>query len=467
MLLGQGTALGDGFPSTNNLTAVFTGSNASDRYIGITLSGFSEIQPRLQLLASPYALLAQNANNLVGNTGKQVINANGTNVGINQAPGSESLDLNGTMGIVGHNTLQFGVGLAGQQQDAGKIGYEAFSASALDLIGAGTASNNRKIKLWGEGGTSTTGPLGIGTDTPATMLHVYSAGSPEISIQSSHSGHRWTLQSTSGLGRLPGSLQIIDRTLGVNRLIIDTSGRVGINNSGPTDALDVGGNVGASSLTLAGAVLNEGALSLGSSGHLNDNALYIRGGTDHNHWLAYNNSLVGTDGPGLMGCNGGFVGHSCLDGPTWDLFWYTYYNGSGYTHYAEFRGIVYATAFTVSSDRKLKTDFENIDEQKILAGVAALPITRWSFTNSPTDRHIGPMAQDFFAAFGGQDAEHISLGDETAVALAAIKGLNTVVEQKDAEIQTLKKQVQALQAAVENLNKAVGIKAQGGSPTSN
>jgi len=68
-LLGQGAALSGGEPWTNNLTGVFTGSDASDRYIGMTVKGIttpdSEIQPRLRLLASPYSLLAAKANNSV------------------------------------------------------------------------------------------------------------------------------------------------------------------------------------------------------------------------------------------------------------------------------------------------------------------------------------------------------------------------------------------------------------------
>jgi hypothetical protein len=68
VLLGQGSAL-NGAPSTNDLTGVFLGSDASDRYIGITVEGLAggnvEIQPRMRLLASPYALLAHNANNAI------------------------------------------------------------------------------------------------------------------------------------------------------------------------------------------------------------------------------------------------------------------------------------------------------------------------------------------------------------------------------------------------------------------
>jgi hypothetical protein len=56
------------------------------------------------------------------------------------------------------------------------------------------------------------------------------------------------------------------------------------------------------------------------------------------------------------------------------------------------------------------------------------------------------MAQDFHAAFGlnGADDKHISVVDEGVVALAAIQGLNQKLDEKAAEIQTLKQQNDSL-----------------------
>ncbi len=73
-------------------------------------------------------------------------------------------------------------------------------------------------------------------------------------------------------------------------------------------------------------------------------------------------------------------------------------------------------------------------------------------------RHIGPMAQDFYAAFNvGTDDKHIAPIDEGGVALAAIQGLNEKLnqklEKKDAEIQQLKQSVAQLQAMVSQLAK--------------
>jgi hypothetical protein len=56
------------------------------------------------------------------------------------------------------------------------------------------------------------------------------------------------------------------------------------------------------------------------------------------------------------------------------------------------------------------------------------------------------MAQDFYAAFNvGTDDKHIGLGDEGGVALAAIQGLNEKVDEKDAEIDSLKQQNESLE----------------------
>ena len=63
---------------------------------------------------------------------------------------------------------------------------------------------------------------------------------------------------------------------------------------------------------------------------------------------------------------------------------------------------------------------------------------RWSYTTERGVRHVGPMAQDFYAAFNvGEDNRHITSIDEDGVALAAIEALDAKLARKDAEIQSL------------------------------
>jgi len=95
-----------------------------------------------------------------------------------------------------------------------------------------------------------------------------------------------------------------------------------------------------------------------------------------------------------------------------------------------------------------------VDARSVLERVAALPIQTWNYTNDPPSvRHLGPMAQDFHAAFAlnGEDDKHIADVDEGGVALAAIKALNQKVEERDTEIRQLKQSVAELKEAVGKL----------------
>jgi len=112
-----------------------------------------------------------------------------------------------------------------------------------------------------------------------------------------------------------------------------------------------------------------------------------------------------------------------------------------------------ATTFNPSSDRNIKANFTPVSPRDILARVAALPISRWNFTNAPAIPHLGPMAQDFYQAFNvGMDDKHIATVDEDGVALAAIQGLNQKLNEKDAEIQDLKTRMDKLEQILETKN---------------
>ncbi|MDB2407675.1 tail fiber domain-containing protein [Jannaschia sp.] len=81
---------------------------------------------------------------------------------------------------------------------------------------------------------------------------------------------------------------------------------------------------------------------------------------------------------------------------------------------------------TQSSDKTRKMAIEPVDPAHILAKVAAMPVAEWTYIHDAEEgiRHIGPMAQDFYAAFGtGADETGISALDGTGVALAAIQAL--------------------------------------------
>lgn len=104
-------------------------------------------------------------------------------------------------------------------------------------------------------------------------------------------------------------------------------------------------------------------------------------------------------------------------------------------------------SWNCSSDRNLKDDVTPIDSRLLLERVAQMPITQWKMKGEPVGRkHIGPMAQDFYAAFGlGDDDRYIALGDGQGVALAAIQALYKVVQEKDQQIQQLQQRLERLE----------------------
>jgi hypothetical protein len=109
-------------------------------------------------------------------------------------------------------------------------------------------------------------------------------------------------------------------------------------------------------------------------------------------------------------------------------------------------------ALTQGSDRNRKNDIVAVDNKKVLETVANLPISTWTYKTDDGVKHMGPMAQDFHAAFGlGNTPLGISSIDTGGVALAAIKGLNEVVLSKNQEIDALKTELAELKEMVHAL----------------
>ncbi|MFN7138343.1 MAG: tail fiber domain-containing protein [Limisphaerales bacterium] len=113
-------------------------------------------------------------------------------------------------------------------------------------------------------------------------------------------------------------------------------------------------------------------------------------------------------------------------------------------------------SWTSLSDRNAKENFCDVDGREVLERVIALPVHTWNYkSQESTVRHIGPTAQDFYAAFGvGETETGISTVDADGVALAAIQGLHQIVKEKDAEIQSLKSAVEELRQVLNELSAA-------------
>jgi len=112
-------------------------------------------------------------------------------------------------------------------------------------------------------------------------------------------------------------------------------------------------------------------------------------------------------------------------------------------------------SWTSMSDRNAKDNFAPVDPRAVLEKVTELPLSIWNYkAQDPAIRHLGPMAQDFKAAFGlGETDTGITGVDADGVALAAIQGLNQKLESqqeqlraKDARIQTLEQRIERLES---------------------
>jgi trimeric autotransporter adhesin len=113
-----------------------------------------------------------------------------------------------------------------------------------------------------------------------------------------------------------------------------------------------------------------------------------------------------------------------------------------------------SSSWSMVSDRNAKENFQPVDTQRVLNDVAAMPMTTWNYkTQAKSIRHVGPMAQDFHAAFQvGENDTTISTVDEGGVALAAIQGLNQKLEEQRAENADLKARLEKLEELLTTKN---------------
>jgi hypothetical protein len=81
-----------------------------------------------------------------------------------------------------------------------------------------------------------------------------------------------------------------------------------------------------------------------------------------------------------------------------------------------------------------------VDGFEILEKLAALPVSTWNYTWDPPEvHHLGPMAQDFAAAFGlGDDDTKINMIDANGVATVAIQALYRRVRALEDEVARLR-----------------------------
>ncbi len=96
-------------------------------------------------------------------------------------------------------------------------------------------------------------------------------------------------------------------------------------------------------------------------------------------------------------------------------------------------------AWSSVSDRNLKDNITPVDFDQLLDRLAQVPVTTWNYKSQDDSiRHIGPMAQDFYAAFGvGEDDKAITTIDADGVTLAAVQALYALSQDQSAQMTAL------------------------------
>jgi Chaperone of endosialidase len=302
-----------------------------------------------------------------------------------------------------------------------KFSIEDITGSKVPFtITAGASTNSIFV--------DSTGRVGLRTSTPVLDLHINTSNTPALRLEQNNSGG-FTAQ-TWDIGANEANFFVRDVT-GGSKLSLR------IRPGAPTSSLDISadGDVGigtASPSAKLHASVSTGAL-----------ATLIQMTNNSGSRLNFEDTAAGA----TWGLNN--------SGGTMNMI----KSGAGVTAFT-LQGsgaLTIAGALTQNSNRDLKTDIVDVNPETILAKVAGLPISTWIYkADEAQATHLGPMAQDFAAAFGlGEDNLHIAPMDMAGVSLAAVQALNKQVSEKDAEIARLQEQNAEMAQRLSNLEALV------------
>ena len=337
------------------------------------------------------------------------------------------------------------------------------------LATTGTAADGKVLKLqagslaWADdltgtgGGTAYSAGTGLAltgtTFSVALPLNLNSSSGPPLLAVNNSTGN-----GISGISS-GGSIGLLGRSSA--RGIVGTQGDLGMScagtyavggcatdGNGVTGVTTSGNGVGGRSDTGIGV---SGASNFRGVQGLSDAGIGVIG-------ISSTRAVIGTQG--VISCPGAYAVGGCatsnigVQGVSQTGTAAYFQGGSGGTGACAFNG---GAGWVCTSDRNKKENFKVVNVQAVLEKLAQMPVTRWNMKGDRNKTtHIGPVAQDFKAAFGlGENDTTINSADAQGVALAAIKGLYGVVKGRDAKITALLNQVGTLEARLQALEKAM------------
>jgi hypothetical protein len=331
---------------------------------------------------------------------------------------------------------------------ASKFSIEDITGSKVPFtVTAGAATNSIFV--------DSTGRLGLKTATPVLDIHVSTSNTPAIRLEQTNAGG-FTAQTWDVAGN-EANFFVRDVTGGsklsfrirpgapTSSIDISADGDVGVGTASPDEKLHIeeaddantivqaeNTNTGTSAAAVfrarndagvqtnfishgSGRVATRFGVSLGNRGellHTGGNGLLI--GT-----LEADDIIFGTNNANRMSVNGS-TGAVIVAG-----------------------NLTVNGTFANPSSRELKEGFQAVDPSTMLAKFAQLPIQEWSYkADGQKLRHVGPMVEDFRSTFGlGTEGKYIFPMDVTGVTMAAVQGLYHLVQEKDAQIVELQKQM--------------------------
>jgi hypothetical protein len=98
--------------------------------------------------------------------------------------------------------------------------------------------------------------------------------------------------------------------------------------------------------------------------------------------------------------------------------------------------------WTNGSSRTFKENFQSLGANELMDKISRLELTSWNYKDSD-EKHIGPMAEDFVAAFdvgtiresdSSREDHYLAAGDVAGVALAGVQALLDRIEELEARI---------------------------------